>query len=141
MDKKTILFVCIHNSARSQIAEAIINNYHGDRFFAESAGIEAGKLNPFAVEVLKEIGIDISGKSTNDVFDFFKAGKRYNYVVTVCDEANAERCPIFPGAVETIHWSFKDPSSFEGSDAEKLEFMRTIRNEMKAEIEKWTSEN
>ncbi len=107
-----ILFVCIHNSARSQMAEAFLNHLGEGQFLAESAGIEAGTLNPDVVQVMQEIGIDLSGKQTNDVFDFYREGRTYQAVVTVCDAANAERCPIFPGLTQRIAWSFADPSQF-----------------------------
>ena len=98
MNQTKVLFICVHNSARSQMAEAFLNKYGGDKFIAESAGLEPGKLNPIVVDAMKEVGIDISANQTKGVFDFFKQGRRYHYVVTVCDEANAERCPIFPGS-------------------------------------------
>lgn len=135
-----ILFVCIHNSARSQIAEAFINKFYGDKFIAESAGYEPGVLNPLVVKALQEVGIDISGKQTNRVFDFFKEGRMYSYVITVCDESNAERCPIFPGVVKTIHWSFPDPSQFEGNEEEKLEQTRKVRDDIKRKIDEWVLE-
>ena len=138
MEKKhKILFVCIHNSARSQMAEAIVNNYYGDRFSAESAGLEKGTLNPFAVKAMKEAGIDISGNETKKVFDFFKEGRMYKYVITVCDEANAERCPVFPGVSKTLHWSFEDPSAITGSDDDKLAGTIRIRDEIKKQIDNW----
>ena len=93
MDQTKILFLCIHNSARSQMAEAYLEKFGGEKFLAESAGLEAGILNPLAVEVMQEEGIDISNKKTKDVFEFFKEGRLYQYVVTVCDEANSARCP------------------------------------------------
>ena len=97
MQKKKVLFVCIHNSARSQMAEEILRKLAGDRFEVESAGLEPGKLNPIIIESLKEEGIDITGKPTKAAFDLYKKGNHYDYVITVCDEASAERCPIFPG--------------------------------------------
>jgi len=136
MNKKRVLFVCIHNSGRSQIAEALLRDIAGDRFEAESAGLEPGNLNPTVVASLKEIGIDISHAKTKTVFDLVKQGRLYQYVVTVCDEANAERCPLFPGLVrERIHWSFKDPSSFKGTPEEKLAQTRVVRDQIKAKIE------
>ena len=135
MDNKLkVLFVCIHNSARSQIAEAFLNNLAGDNFIAESAGFEPGVINPVVIEAMKECGIDISGKQTNKVFDFFKQGRFYNYVITVCDESQAERCPIFPGVNKTIHWSFEDPAQFEGTYKEKLEKVRILRGNIKEKI-------
>lgn len=135
-----ILFVCIHNSARSQIAEAFLNKFYGDKFIAESAGYEPGVLNPLVIKALQEVGIDITGKQTNRVFDFFKEGRMYSYVITVCDESNAERCPIFPGVVKTIHWSFPDPSQFQGNEEEKLEQTRKVRDDIKRKIDEWVLE-
>jgi arsenate reductase len=114
-NKHKILFVCIHNSARSQMAEAFLNKYGGELFQAESAGLEPGTLNPNVITVMKEVSIDLIGKSTQGVFDLFRLGRLYNAVITVCDKEAAERCPIFPGVIRRIAWSFKDPSSFEGS--------------------------
>jgi arsenate reductase len=137
MEKIKVLFVCVHNSARSQMAEALLNKLAGDKFEATSAGLEKGTLNPLAVETMAEIGIDISMNQTKDVFDFYKNGYRYNYVVTVCDAANSERCPIFPGVTQTVHWSFEDPATFTGTEEEKLERTRKVRDEIKSEIEKF----
>ncbi len=135
MEKLKVLFVCIHNSARSQMAEVFLNRLAGDKFFAQSAGIEKGILNPLTVEVMREIGIDISGNKTKSVFDFFKDGHIFNYVITVCDEGNSERCPIFPGITQRIHWSFPDPSSFKGTHDEKLVETRKVRDDIKSKIE------
>ena len=140
MDKKKVLFVCIHNSARSQIAEAFLNLLASDRFEAESAGLEPGSLNPLAVEVMKEIEIDISGNRTKGVFEFIKAGKLFNYVITVCDETSGNRCPIFPGFAKRLHWNFPDPSALEGTHEEKLKQTRVIRDEIKERIVDWLKE-
>jgi len=139
MAKTRVLFVCIHNSARSQMAEAFLNGLYGDRFEAESAGLEPGRLNPIAVQVMKEIGIDISHKETRDVFDYIKSGRRYSYVITVCDEASGERCPVFPGVAAKLHWSFDDPSAFVGSDAERLERTRQVRNQIERAVRNWVA--
>jgi arsenate reductase len=96
------------------MAEAFLNKYGADLFEAESAGLEPGTLNPNVVTVMQEVGIDLSGKSTRGVFDLFRLGRRYNAVITVCDKEAAERCPLFPGIVRRIAWSFKDPSTFQG---------------------------
>lgn len=138
--KNKVLFVCIHNSARSQMAEAFLNHICGDQFEAHSAGIEPGKLNPIVVEAMQEIGIDISGNQVKAVFDYVKSGKIFSYVITVCDEASAERCPIFPGVTQRLHWSFPDPSSFQGTHAEKLAGTRTVRDTIKAKVEAWCEE-
>jgi arsenate reductase (thioredoxin) len=141
MEKKIkVLFVCVHNSARSQMAEAFLNHLAGDRFEAQSAGLEPGTLNPLAVETMAEVGIDISANQTKGVFDFFKRGVMFNCVVTVCDGANAERCPIFPGITQRMHWSFADPAALEGTHEEKLEAVRHIRDEIRAAVVSLVSE-
>jgi arsenate reductase len=140
MRKKKVLFVCIHNSARSQMAEAFLNQICGEQFEAHSAGIEPGKLNPVVVEAMREIGIDISGNKTKAVFDFIKSGQHFAYVITVCDETSAERCPIFPGVTTRLHWGFPDPSSFQGTPAEKLARTREVRDTIKQKIEQWCAE-
>ena len=140
MEKEKVLFVCIHNSARSQMAEAILNLLAGNRFIAESAGLEPGKLNPLAVEAMKDMGIDISEKKTQDVFDLYKQGRRFNYVITVCDEASSERCPLFPGISKKLHWSFPDPSTLQGTMEENLIKTTEIRNQIKNQIVKWLTE-
>ena len=129
--------MCIHNSGRSQMAEALLNNLAGDKFEAESAGLEPGNLNPFVVEAMQETGIDISKNLTKDVFDFFKQGKRFDYVITVCDEASGEKCPFFPGMVAKLHWSFPDPGSFEGTHDEKMSKVRIVRDSIKKKIEEF----
>ena len=137
MRKQNVLFVCVHNSARSQMAEAFLNQVCGDEFEAQSAGLEPGKLNPIVVEAMQEIGIDISGNKTKAVFDMFKSGKLFSHVITVCDETSAERCPIFPGVAKRLHWSFPDPSAFQGTHEEKLARTREVRDMIKAKIEEW----
>lgn len=132
--KKKVLFICSHNSARSQMAEALLNRMAGDRFEAMSAGIETGEINPLAVEVMKEIGVDISGNESKRVFDLYRAGKMFQYVIAVCDRETAEKCPIFPGVNKRIDWSFPDPASFTGSDDEKLEQTRGVRTMIEAKI-------
>src|SRR5215472_2958498 len=117
---KKVLFVCIHNSARSQMAEAFLNQRCSGEFEAHSAGLESGRLNPVVVEAMREVGIDISSNQTKTVDDMLKSGRRFDYVITVCDEASAERCPIFPGGTTHLHWGFPDPSSFQGSYEQRL---------------------
>lgn len=140
MEKQKVLFVCIHNSARSQMAEAFLNLLAGDRFAAESAGLEPGLLNPLVVEVMKEIGIDISKNTTKGVFDFIKRGKLFHYVITVCDDTSGSRCPLYPGYAKRLHWNFQDPSALEGTHEDKLQTARKIRDEIKARIEVWINE-
>ena len=134
MSQTKVLFLCIHNSARSQMAEAYLKKFGGGRFFVESAGLEAGKLNPLAVAVMKEDGIDISNNQTKEVDEFFRKGNSYDYVITVCDAANAARCPIFPGVHEKLNWNFADPSAFAGTTEEKLEKTREVRDQIKEAV-------
>jgi arsenate reductase len=140
MKKKSVLFICIHNSARSQMAEAFLNQMCGEEFEAQSAGLEPGTLNPIVVEAMREIGIDISQNKTKAVFDFVKSSQTFTYVITVCDETSAERCPIFPGVTTRLHWSFPDPSAVPGNRDEKLAQTRVIRNAIKKQVETWCAE-
>lgn len=135
--KEKILFICVHNGARSQMAEAFINHFHGDKYEAKSAGLSPGSLNPFVVEVMKEEGIDISRNQTKAVFDFVKRGELFEYVITVCSDAESEGCPIFPGIVKRLHWPFPDPSSIQGLRADKLARIREIRDMIRAKIDEW----
>lgn len=116
------------------MAEAYLKKFGGGKFFAESAGIETGSLNPLAVEVMKEDGIDISQNQTKDVFTFYKEGRLYDYIITVCDEGSAAKCPIFPGLHKKINWSFEDPSAFTGTHDEKLQKTREVRDKIKDSV-------
>jgi arsenate reductase (thioredoxin) len=132
--QRAVLFVCIHNSARSQIAEAFLRQMGGSRFEAASAGIEAGRLNPLAVEIMREIGIDISGSPVRNVFDLLRQGKKFDYVITVCDDSSGERCPLFPGQAERLHWPCDDPAKLTGSREEQLERIRLIREQIRQRV-------
>lgn len=132
-----VLFICVHNGGRSQISEALLKHYAGDRFDAQSAGLEPGKLNPLAVEAMAEIGIDISQNKTKSVFEIWKRGEAFQYVIAVCDTESAEKCPIFPGVTTRLHWSFRDPSKVTGSHERKLQQVRQIRDEIAVKIQDW----
>lgn len=134
---KSVLFVCVQNGARSQMAEALVNQLCGGELQAESAGLEPGTLNPLAVAAMKEVGIDIGGNRTKSVFDLFKGGRLFDYVITVCDEASAEACPIFPGLATRLHWSFEDPSTLVGTAEEQLAKTRVVRDEIRGKVERW----
>ena len=136
MAKQKILFVCIHNSARSQMAEAFLNRI-GDGFEAESAGLEPRKLNPVVLEAMGEVGIDMAGRPTKSVASMIERGPYFDYVITVCDETSAERCPAFPGPARRLHWPFADPSSFTGTPGEKLAGTRQVRDSIRERIETW----
>jgi arsenate reductase len=123
------------------MAEAFLNKYGEGKYKAESAGLEPGKLNPNVVQVMQEIGIDISQKGTQSVFDLFRKGSLYNAVITVCDGASAEQCPIFPGRVKRIAWSFEDPSSLKGTPEEILQHTRKVRDEIEKAIQDFIKES
>lgn len=130
-NKLRVLFICQHNSGRSQIAEAYLRKFYGDQFDIESAGLEpAETVNPLVIQVMDEVGIDLSSKKPQSVFELFKQGKLYDHVVTVCDDSES-KCPIFPGITRRWHWPFPDPASVEGSDTERLEEVRKIREMIK----------
>lgn len=133
-DRTRVLFVCVHNSARSQMAEEYLRRLGGEEFEVESAGLEPGTLNPLVVQALAEDGIDISHKQTRDVFDVYRGGRTFAYVVTVCSREAEEKCPIFPGPAVRLNWPFEDPSQFEGSDEERLAQTRAVRDEIKEKI-------
>ena len=135
-----ILAICIHNSARSQMTEEYIRLLCGDKVEVESAGIEPGTINPVVAELLKEDGVDISTKKTRSVFDLHAAGKSFDYVIAVCDPEAAERCPIFPAEKKRLHWPFPDPSRATGSLREKLDFIRPIRDQIKAQVREFCEE-
>jgi len=137
LKKTKVLFVCIHNSARSQMAEAFANSQAGSKCEAFSAGLEAGTLNPDVVEVMKEEGIDISKKRSKSVQEFLDKKEIFDYVVTVCDKASAEKCPVFPGPGKRLHWAFPDPSSLDLPKPMRLARIREIRDEIKARVASW----
>jgi arsenate reductase len=132
-----VLFVCVHNSARSQMAAALLHHLGGSRFVVESAGFDPRPANALAIEAMRHIGIDISSAKSQVVFDLYRAGNRYDYVISVCDAANGERCPIFPGVTRRIHWSFADPATFTGNDDEQLRQVVALREEILVTIESW----
>ena len=123
--KKRVLFLCTHNSARSQMAEGLLRRMAGEQFEVFSAGTEETRVHPLAIEAMREIGIDMSSHRSKTLEEF--SGQSFDYVITVCDRAN-ESCPIFPGSTERIHWSFDDPSAATGTDAERLRVFRQIRD-------------
>lgn len=134
MEKIRVLFICIHNSARSQMAEEFLRKYGGERFDVESAGLEPGVLNPLVVEILGEDGIDISGKKPVSVMEKLNGGKTYQYTITVCDKSVADRCPIFPGVSRRLNWPFDDPSAVTGTHEEKLAKVRVIRDQVRNKV-------
>jgi arsenate reductase len=135
MPKQKVLFICVHNSARSQMAAALLNKTCTEFFDAESAGLEPGTINPLVIAVLQELGIDISKNKTQCVFDVWKSRQIFQFVITVCSEAEAEGCPIFPGVTTRLHWPFEDPSKLSGTREEQLEKTRQVRDQIQAKID------
>jgi arsenate reductase len=138
MSMERVLFLCTHNSARSQMAEGLLRRLGGDRFEVASAGTEARGVNPMAVRAMAEIGIDLHGHASKTLDRF--VGERWDDVITVCDGAN-ESCPIFPGASRRRHWSFDDPSAATGSEEQRLAVFRRVRDEIRARIESWLAQH
>jgi arsenate reductase (thioredoxin) len=128
-----VLFLCTHNSARSQMAEGLLRHFAGDRFEVHSAGTEATSVRPQAVSAMAEVGVDLSGQESKTLERYL--GEPFDYVVAVCD-AVKEACPVFPGAKNHWHWSFEDPSQATGTEEERLEVFRTVRDEIRERIEK-----
>ncbi len=137
MSKQRVLFVCIHNSARSQMAEAWLRHLAEDRFEVESAGLEPGRLNPFAIEAMREKHIDMSQHYPKGVDEVAASGRQFEYVIAVCDKEAAERCPIFPGEGARLHWNFPDPSAVVGTDDEKLSRAREVRDLIREQLIIW----
>lgn len=140
--KERVLFVCIHNSGRSQMGEGFLRHLAGDRFDVASAGIESGKMNPLVVQSMAEVGLDLSAHYAKTVQSLIDAGQTFDWVITVCDETNAERCPLVPGrlvntAAKRIHWGFPDPSALKGTEDEKLAGIRPIRDAIRSQLETW----
>jgi arsenate reductase (thioredoxin) len=134
MKPERVLFLCTHNSARSQMAEGLLRHLGGGSVEVASAGTEARGVHPMAVRVMAEIGIDLRGHASKTLDRF--VGKPWDDVITVCDHAN-ESCPIFPGATRRLHWSFDDPSAATGSEERRLAAFRRVRDEIRARIETW----
>jgi len=133
-EKERVLFICVHNSARSQIAEEYLRKIGGDIFEVESAGLTPGALNLRVVTALAEEGIDISHKTPQSVFDLYRSGRTYSYVIAVCSRQAEENCPLFPGPVRRINWPFPDPATFTGSSAEIDQKVRELRNAIRESV-------
>jgi arsenate reductase len=133
---KKVLFLCTGNSARSQMAEGFLRHTGGDRFEAFSAGVKPTQVNPLAIKVMAEVGIDIAGQRAKSVMEFI--GQKFDYVITVCDSAQ-KSCPVFPGRYEKLHWSLQDPALAKGGEEEKLTVFRRVRDEIKNKISQFLS--
>jgi len=133
-DQKRILILCTGNSARSQMAEGLLRHLGADRFEVASAGVAPGHVRPEAVEVMRELGIDISSHRSKSVDEFLE--QEFDYVITVCDNAN-EQCPVFPGRTKRIHWSFEDPAAAQGDESARLGVFRRVRDEISERLEEF----
>jgi len=131
-EKARVLFLCTHNSARSQIAEGLLRHLAGDRFEAFSAGTEATHVRPLAIRAMDEIGVDISGQESKTLERYLS--EPFDYVITVCDDAN-EACPFFSGGRNRLHWSLPDPSAAEGTEEERLAIFRSVRDQLKDRVQ------
>ena len=134
MTKPGVLFLCTHNSARSQMAEAFLRALAGERFEVASAGTDATRVHPLAIQAMREVGIDLVGHTSKSLDGFLD--KSWDHVITVCDTAN-ERCPVFPGRAMRIHWTFPDPSQATGTDQERLQTFRGVRDQIYARLRQW----
>ena len=134
MYDKKVLFICGHNSGRSQMAETFLQATAGDKILVESAGLEARTVDPLVVEVMQEFGYDLSRVIPSSVFDFFKEGRLYNYVIAVCDNTAGAQCPVFPGIIERLYWPFADPEDLTGTRDDKLNALREIRDQIKDKV-------
>lgn len=130
--RKRVIFICTHNSARSQMAEGWLRELAGDRYEVHSAGTEATAVRPEAAAVMQEAGVDISSHTSKTLDEYI--GQRFDYVITVCDQA-AEACPVFPGGGQRLHWSFSDPSAAGGTGQERMEVFRAVRDSIRRRIE------
>lgn len=139
MNKQRVLFLCTGNSARSQMAEAFLRKYGGERFEPHSAGLEPKGLNPLTVKVMSEVGIDVSGQTSKGV-DTYLGKTLFQYLITVCDDAD-KNCPtVWPGVSNRMHWSFQDPAAVEGTEQEKLAKFREVRDLIEKRIKQWVAE-
>jgi arsenate reductase len=134
-----VLFVCVQNSFRSQIAEAIMNKKYGDRFFAESAGLNQGEIHPLTIRIMEDYGLDISGNNVDSVFDFYKEGRVYSYVITVCSRDNEKQCPVFPGIRRRFNWDLENPEDYTGSEEENFHKAIKLRDEIERRIDELVS--
>ena len=140
MEPIRVLFVCQHNSARSQIAETYLRHLGKDRFKVESSGLEPTEINPLVIEIMKEEGFDLSNNTTTDVFDLFREGRLFQYVIAVCSPEVEKKCPMFPGVTDRLNWPFPDPAKVTGTHEEQLAAIRSIRDDIKTKIFRFVNE-
>ncbi len=137
-DRRRVLILCTGNSARSQMAEGLLRHDAGDQFEAASAGVDPSEVRPLAIKAMSELGIDIRHQRSKSVDEF--TGQHFDYVITVCDNAN-QQCPMFPGNTKRIHWSIEDPAAVEGSEEERLNVFRRVRDELRERLREFGDQN
>lgn len=137
--KLSVLFLCSHNSARSQMAEALLRHYGGERFEVYSAGLKPSRVNPLTVRVIEEAGLSTEGQYAKSLLDYFGGKYHFTYLITVCSSAE-EKCPIFPFATHRLYWPFPDPSTAVGTDEEKAAVFREVRDQIAARVRGWIRE-
>jgi len=141
MDKLKVLFICSQNAGRSQMAEAFLRRFAGDSFEVDSAGLDpAEQVHPLVQQAMAEVGVDLSAKKPKSVFDLFRAGRLFDYVIAVCDQKTAENCPVFPGLTRRWNWPFPDPAAVTGPPEEQLDKVRAIRDMIREKVERPFSE-
>lgn len=133
-----VLFVCVHNAGRSRMAEALLRRLGGSRFEVTSAGFDPREVNPLVVEALERVGLSLPTTAPqSSVFELYRTGRHFQYVIGVCDEQHGQKCPIFPGVSRRLNWSFPDPATFTGTHTEKLARVEEVRDALRASIEEW----
>lgn len=138
MNKPRVLFLCTGNTARSQMAEAFLRHYAGDRFEVHSAGFEPSVIHPLVYQVMAEVGLDLAGQYSKNIADYLSK-MHFGYLITVCDRAEA-RCPVFPGVGQRFFWPFEDPAAFQGTPEERVAKFREVRDQIAARIREWLQE-
>jgi arsenate reductase len=141
MNKKRVLFLCTHNSARSPMAEAWLQRLGDDSFEVESAGLEPGTLKPLVIEAMREVGIDLSRKTTQSILDVLQSGRMFHYVIALYEKAKEAQCPTFPGLAKRLHWTIPERPKLAGTGAAQLAHVRAVRDLIKARVEAWLAEN
>lgn len=137
--KLSVLFLCSHNSARSQMAEALLRHYAGDRFEVYSAGLHPSKINPYTRKALAELNLNMEGQYAKSLMEYWGGKFNFTYLVVVCDRAEQE-CPLFPFSTYRLYWPFEDPSSVQGFESEKLEVFRKVRDQIAHKVREWVRE-
>ena len=139
MSVPKVLIVCVHNSGRSQMAAAYLRALAGGRFQVESAGFDPRPIDPLVIQAMAEDGIDLAGQRPQPVFDLYRQGRLYDYVITVCQESE-DRCPLFPGITQRLHWPFPDPAAIPGDAHQRLAGVRAIRDRIKLQVSQWLAD-